>query len=450
MSTKVKTLIISMFIMLSVVSCLKTPDDDYPDPNENEIILPDKNEVFNTNTQNITVKNPVSISFSDGQTIVNNPYEKYGVTINVDQQNVTIYSTVLETKTEVNYVLSGIATAGFVKIYSDYKLGLVFNGVSIQNPTGAAVNIQSGKKISVTLVDKTLNRLIDEGIFQMTADEDMKGTFFSKGQLVFDGTGSLLIYGNYGHAICSDDFIEINNGNIIVNHAIKDGIHCNDYFQMEGGNIKILKAKSDGMECAKGHVTINGGSIEIESFSSGIKANGNMIVTGGEIYCNSGKNGIVSTEGAIVVTGGLIVASATKNVFDSGNNTFSITGGTAVGVGGTTTLPTANECRQRAVVWGASKFTEGQLISIKSSGDSDVLTFKLPKAYTSNMALIFTSPALQANKTYTIYKGGSVSGGSDFHGLYSGTVSSGGTAAATFTISDMVTTVGNVISGQGQ
>ena len=301
--TLIKIIIFTCLLMFSLASCLKTPDE----VEENRIILPDENEVFNPNAQNIYVKNTVSITFSNGQTVVNNPFEAHGVTINVVNQDVTISSTVSDTETEVNYVLSGIATAGFVKIYSDYKFGLALNGVSIQNPTGAAINIQSGKRVSVTLVDKTSNRLIDEGIFEMTEGEDMKGTFFSEGQLIFDGAGSLLIYGNYGHAICCDDFIHINNGNITVNNATRDGIHCNEYFQMDGGNINIFKAKSDGVECEKGKIEMDGGGIEIESLGNGIVAESFLVFNGGEMYCNSEKSGIVSGK-AIVVTGGRIVA----------------------------------------------------------------------------------------------------------------------------------------------
>ena len=449
-----------ILIMFSVFSCLKTTDDE---EDKKKIIIPDEN--FITNTQDITVPFAVKINFSNGRADVNNPYEGSGVAVSVDGQNVTITSTM--SQTEVNYVLSGKTSNGFVKIYSDYKFGLRLNGVSILNPTGAAINIQSGKKVSVTLVDKTSNRLIDGGTFQMTEGEDMKGTFFSEGQLVFDGVGSLLVYGNYGHAICSDDFIQINSGNITVNNAISDGIHCNDYFLTHGGNV-VINARSDGVDCTNGYIAINGGAIkvnncggkglkcfenvaisggkiEIESLDNGINANGNIVVTGGEIYCNSGKNGIVSNERAIAVTGGIIVASAVKNVFDC-VGTFSFSGGTVAGTGSATSIPTASDCTQRAVVWGDSKFTAGQVISIKSSSNFEVLTFKLPRAYSGNMALVFSSPLLQANTDYTIYKGGTVaSGGNDFHGLYSGTVSSGGTSAATFTTSSMVTAVGNVV-----
>jgi len=190
-------------------------------------------------------------------------------------------------------------------------------------------------------------------------------------------------------------------------------------------------------------MTIAGGRIEIESLDDGLYAVSNIVFTGGDIYAYSSKNAIVSKEGAIAITGGKLVASSPKNVFDC-VKTFSITGGTAIGTGAATVVPNESASKQQTVVWGASKFTAGQLIYIKSSNNAEVLTFKFPRAYSGNMTLVYTSPLLQANTNYTIYKGGAVSGGSDFHGLYSGAVSSGGTTEATFTTSAMVTSVGKV------
>ena len=457
MKTKFIIFTVSMLIMFSAVSCLKIPDEK----DEKEIIIPDEN--FITNTQNISgIPYAVKINFSNGQTDVENPFKEYGVTVNVDKQNVTIISTTLDL--EVNYVLSGNTSDGFVKIYSDLRFGLILNGVSILNPTGAAINVQSSKRVAVTLVDKTYNRLIDGGMFEMTADERMEGTLHSEGQLIFNGGGSLLVYGNEGHAIAVRDYIRINSGNITINNASSDGIHCRDSFEMNGGNVEI-NAQSDGVESARQYITISGGTLKIKSGNKGLKsaenmeisggrieieslddaarAEDNLVVTGGEIYCYSNKNGFVSTGGAIAVTGGLIVTSATKNIFDCAK-TFSVTGGTAIGVGNATIIPNESASRQWTVVWGASKFTAGQLIYIKSSNNSEVLTFKLPRAYSGGMTLVYTSPLLQANTNYTIYKDGAVSGGSDFHGFYSGAVSGGGTTAATFSTSDMVAIVGNV------
>ncbi len=601
MNTKIfSAFLLCTALAFSAVSCLKTEDGDYTpgeeytEEGEGEVITPGDDD-FETNPQDISKENIVSITFTDELAVIDNPFDGKGITVSTEGQHVTVTSTI--TDTEVNYVLSGLTTDGSFKIYSDYKIGLVLNGVSIQNTKGAAINIQSGKKVSVTLVDKTSNRLVDAGTYTMIGGEDMKATLFSEGQLIFDGTGSLLVYGNHKHAICSDDYIQVNNGTITVNNSVKDGFHCNEYFQMDGGSIIITDTKSDGVECEKGDVTvnngsirisnsgqggkglksagnmtlaggdinlsitgsayydssdadikspagircdgdmvisgncvitinstgsagkginvdgtltfnggtttitttgaiytynrldssakavkskgnmtvnsgtitiktskngaegleskatltINGGLIEIEAYDDAINASKHIAINGGEMYFYSSGNDGVDSNGTLTIAGGLIVSSGTNSPeegFDCDNNTFKITGGTAVGVGGSTSSPTSSVCTQRVVLWGTSGFTSGQLVYVKSSDGAEVLTFKIPRTYSSTMTLVFTSSSL-VNGSYTIYKGGSASDGSDFHGLYSGANSSGGTSATTFTISSMVTTVGNVNTGPG-
>ena len=595
-----KTKIIILFIIFAVVSCMERYDEneamtgDYdpvkitsPEACDCEIVNPGDN--FNGNTQGVSFANAVNIVFSGGEAQVTNPFEGNGVTISVDGQKVTVNSTL--PSTEVNYVLSGVAANGFVKIYSDFRFGLALNGVSIHNPTGAAINIQSGKSVAVTLVDNTFNRLTDGATYQTTSGEDMKATFFSEGQLIFGGNGSLLVDGKYRHAICSDDYIQINSGAFMLN-AVTDGFHCNDYFLINGGNA-VINAQSDGIDCERGYVTINGGTIKVCNSGQGgkgIKSDGNMNITGGDIclsitgnayydaaerditspsgircrgnmmitgnptlninstgsagkgisiegtltvdggtivistagarfrqsnsntssakaiksegnmtindgnisiktardgaegleskatltinggrieieayddainaedhivfnggyvYCYSSGNDGIDSNGTITITGGVVVTSGIGNPqggFDCDDKTFIITGGTVIGVGGTTSLPTANVSTQHSVAWGASNFAAGQLVYIKSADGAEVLTFKFPRAY-SSMSLLFSSPLLKANTAYTIYKGGNVSGGSEFGGLYTGATSSGGSQTATFNTSSMVTSVGNV------
>ena len=245
------------------------------------------------------------------------------------------------------------------------------------------------------------------------------------------------------------------SGNNGVDYANPKAIKCEGDMIINSGIIIInCTQKTDGGEGleSKKTLTINGGRIEIETYDDAINAANNITINGGEIFAYSRSNDGIDSNGTITITGGLIVASGTNNPedgFDCDNNTFTITGGTAVGVGGSTSMPTSNACKQRAVVWGTSGFTAGELISIKSSNGSEVLTFKLPRAYSSSMTLLFTSSLLQANTSYTIYKGGNVSGVGSFHGLYSNAVSSGGASVATFTTSSIVTSVGNVNSGLG-
>lgn len=136
------------------------------------------NDGFATNTKDTVFSNAVVIKYSGTTATVINPYQGNGVNVVIANGDVVV--TASTTSTEINYVLSGRATNGTFKLYSEYKFGLVLNGVSTINDNGPAINIHSGKKVSVTLVAGTSNRLID-GATYAAATEDQKGAFFSEG-----------------------------------------------------------------------------------------------------------------------------------------------------------------------------------------------------------------------------------------------------------------------------
>jgi hypothetical protein len=95
---------------------------------------------------------------------------------------------------------------------------------------------------------------------------DQKGTFFSEGQMNFQGTGKLTVNGNVKNGIACDDYIVIDNGTIIVNTSEdgSNGIKVNDGFSINGGMLTI-DVKSDGGRGIRSDsfTTINGGNITI-------------------------------------------------------------------------------------------------------------------------------------------------------------------------------------------
>lgn len=316
--------------LLSVLLLACSKDDTNDDPNNNDnnstggsggnVEIPSD---FDTNTQNINVQNAIKIYFAENDSVdVTNPYP-VDVDVTVDASN-NIVITSTTTSTEYNYVLSGQTQVGSIKIYSDYKFGLILNGVSIISPSGPAINIQSGKKVFVSLIAQTNNRLVDGLTYPDTITEDMKAALYSKGQLVFSGTGSLQTIGRTKHAICSDDYLRIDEGNISISTSSKDGIHANDYVEINGGNLSI-KSTSDGIECEKGYITINGGTIDIQSTEGdGIKTsykstdlNRDINILGGNLTIQvSGEAAKgVKSKGDINLTGGTLNITTTGGAY---------------------------------------------------------------------------------------------------------------------------------------
>ncbi|MFT3903041.1 MAG: carbohydrate-binding domain-containing protein [Niabella sp.] len=438
--------------------------------------------------ENSSFTNTVSIAFGSSTTITN-PLSASGVTITQSGNDITITSTAKA----VAYVVSGTTTNGSVKIYSDNKFQLTLNGANITNNDGPAINIQSKKRSFIVLADNTTNTLTD-GTTYATSTEDMKGTIFSEGQIIFSGNGSLTVKGNYKHAIASDDYIRIRSGNITISGAVKDGIHTNDAFIVDGGTLNIT-ATSDGIECEEGYIvindgtltiksgddgiaasydtdntidpyvtinggtfnitttagegieskstlTVNNGTITIKSYDDGMNAGKAIYINGGNLYVYASNNDAIDSNGIMTITGGKTIAvgaGAPEEGFDCDNNTFKITGGIIVGIGGATSMPTANVSTQRSVRLGGG--TANQLVHIEATdGSVEVLTFSIPRTYST---MLFSSPKLKASTSYTMYTGGTVTDGTNFNGLYtSGNYSKGTATSTAFTTTSMVTTAG--------
>lgn len=315
-----------IFLILPfVLSCfllLSCSTDDTESENEGGAVeIPND---FDTNTQDISVENAITITFGENNSVnVVNPYSD-DVSITTGNGSVVVKSTT--TSTEYNYVLSGQTTDGSIKIYSDYKFGLVMNGVSIISSDGPAMNIQSSKKVSVTLVDQTNNRLVDGTTYTESSSEDMKAALFSEGQLIFGGGGILQVIGRNKHAICSDDYVRIDNGYITISSAVKDGIHTNDYFEMNGGTVSITSS-NDGIECEEGYIVINGGYLTINSsdgdgLKTSYKGTDTSIspyigIAGGDIKVTVDGDAAkgIKSKGNVAISGGTIDITTTGNAY---------------------------------------------------------------------------------------------------------------------------------------
>ena len=92
---------------------------------------------------------------TDGTVSITNPMAAYGVSITATGQDVLIQSTYPD---EVNYNLSGTSSDGSLKIYSDYKYQLTLMGLSLTNPTGAAINFRRARRKGLSR-SKTVTRI---------------------------------------------------------------------------------------------------------------------------------------------------------------------------------------------------------------------------------------------------------------------------------------------------
>ncbi len=312
-------------------------------------------EITRMYVDNSTVEdNTVSVTF-DGTTakvVVAGNVAQY-VTPTVDGAHVSIVqaSTVDDsTCGEITYSLSGSSTDGGFKLEGSYKATIELRGVSLTNPSGAALDIQDGKRIALSVKKDTENSLTDG------SDGSQKGCIVCKGHLELKGKGSLTVAGNTAHGIYAKEYVEMKNCTVSVTKAVKDGVNCNQYFLLESGSLTISGVGDDGVQVSfkddtdreaedTGSITISGGTINVAvtaAAAKGLKADGDVTVTGGTITVTTSGGGTwdsddvktkasagISADGKVLIEGGTFSLTSTgsggKGI--SCDSTFTVNGG---------------------------------------------------------------------------------------------------------------------------
>lgn len=254
---------------------------------------------------------------------------------------------------EITYHLSGSCSDGQFYMTGSYKASVELDGLTLTNPNGAAINIQNGKRISVSVKKDTENTLTDG-----SGNAD-KGCFVCKGHTELKGKGVLNVKSLAACAIWSKEYIEMKNCTVNVTGAAKDGVNCNQYMTIESGSLTVSNVVDDGIQVSyesdgtdaedtgcftlidgtvdvtvsgdavKGikadkDINIQGGSVTVTqtgkitttdtdiSYPTSLKADGDINITGGTVnITNSGEGGKgMSAEGAINIS----ESNATTNV----------------------------------------------------------------------------------------------------------------------------------------
>ena len=241
--------------------------------------------------------------------------------------------TVRNSSSKVKYILKGTTSNGFFKVYSDKKQAIVLDGVSITNPSGAAINNQCKKRCYVVLIGSSI---LGDGTSYDTPDgEDEKGAFFSEGQLLFSGDGSLDVLASGKSGIVSDDYVHIMDGvTVTVNSAAGHGIRGKDAVLVSGGTVDVtVSADMKKAVTSDSLVAFNGGNTILKvrggtayddedaeyKGSAGVKADKAFVMNAGTLtITNSGQGGKgISCDGAGYFQGGSLYIDVTGTNYGS-------------------------------------------------------------------------------------------------------------------------------------
>ena len=298
---------------LALPSCSKDVIGDPPEEENNDttVIADDSagdkidTDKSDDNVANSTFDRTVKVTFNGGSASVTGASDNF--TVSVSGAGVTITNKGDES---VIYELSGSSSDGYFKLYSSRKQEILLNGLTLTNKKGAAINNQSHKRTFVVVKGK--NTLADGASYSTTpSDEDEKAAFFSEGQLVFSGDGSLTVNATGKAGITSDDYVRF----------------------MDAPVIKVTSSAGHGVR-GKESVIVSAGTIDVEVSGTGKKGFSSDTL----VYIGGGVTTIKTTGSAGEVDGELTGVAGIKAdlrfEMEDGELNITCTGTGAKGISG--------------------------------------------------------------------------------------------------------------------
>ncbi len=331
----------------------------------------------------------IYIVYKGATASVSNPLAVSGVSIKSKGAGVTVVSTA--GLADITYHLSGSTPNGFFNITSDKRFNISLEDVSITSTTGASINSLIDKKMTVML--SGTNYLKDG------ANGAQKATLYSKGQVFFNGNGTLTVEGRTKNAIASGDYIEIYGGNIIVTSAVSDGLH-GDYIRMHNGNVTVSGTTGDGLDGDTGFIEINDGTLNVTvggDDTKAVKCDSTLTINGGSITITASgakSKGLKSGQAITINGGNITILASGATVMETVDSVNSPSYCSAIATDGdvhindgniTLTLPTSNNGGRGISADGNISITGGTVnITTAGPGATYIVSGSKKDSYSSS------------------------------------------------------------------
>lgn len=300
------------------------------------------------------------------------------------------------------YELTG-KMSGQIVVRTEEAVQLILNGVDIVSADGPAIYIAQSKHTSVTAADGTKNNLTDSTTY---SDESAEAVLFSHIGLTLDGYGTLVVDGNYKHAIASETELTVLQGTLEI-RAVRDGLAGKETVLIEDGSIQIYKS-NEGIE-SKGSLIINGGTIEFQADDDGLNAGTEIVINGGTVQGLAGGDGIDSN-GIILMNGGdvtIFAADSANGPIDVGDEGGSITiNGGNLFVSGGAMAAAVNSNSTQPSIWIGANSGVGDVVTILSDG-REIGSYEVGQAAS---LLFYSSEELSIGNRYVVRQNDSVLG----------------------------------------
>lgn len=359
--------------------------------------------------------------------------------------------------TEKGYVLIEGGTINITSLEDGIQAesNATVTGGNITINSGGGSENSSKESESLGYFEKVMD---NKNNFITTTKEDTQSAKGIKGSNLVKIDGGNINIDSADDSIHSNSNVEINGGVINISSG-DDGVHGDATVDINSGEINIARsyeeieaeiinindgkirvvASDDGINAAGGNdgslvdgrpgqnnftssrnvsININGGRIIVDASGDGLDSNGSIYMKDGVVIVNGPENsgnGALDYDGKLDVTGGLLIAG---------------------GASGMAQAPSESSTQN---IFNINKsFEANSIIHIEDESGNEVITFVPSKSIDS---LIVSSSNIKTGSSYKIYTGGESTGTLE-DGLYTEGNYSGGTEGDSFTVSSVVTTVG--------
>lgn len=254
--------------------------------------------------------------------------------VELENANVILDETTINIIYPGTYKIDGTLDDGkiIINVKDNEEVNLILNNANITCSNYAVITIENANKTTITLEGE--NIITDGTKYTNLKDEEPDAAIFSHDDLIINGSGSLTVNANYKDGIASKDDLEIYETNLIIN-SNDDGIRGKDSLVITDSNLKITSVgdaiKSTNTEDNKGYVEITNSEIKIESKSDGIDSEQTLTITNSNLNIKT-TNGNDSTKGIksstlITVNSGTLEIDSYDDAVHS-NKDIIINGGT--------------------------------------------------------------------------------------------------------------------------
>ena len=193
------------------------------------------------------------------------------------------------------YLITGTLDDGqlVVSVPDTDKVRLVLRDASITCQDHAALYIKQADKVFVTLAEGSENRLASGAIYNLDdEDANVDGAVFSRADLTFNGSGKLVVIGEYKHAVVSKDDLVLAGGTYEI-QAAYGGLYGKDCVKIADGDYTIQTGTdgiqaSNGEDEGRGYVYIAGGVFHITAGTDAVQAETVLLVEDGEFTLETG------------------------------------------------------------------------------------------------------------------------------------------------------------------